>query len=82
MTAFQLSLHAQQRAVEMGLSDQEIVATTNQPEVCYPADRRHGHNRQIRKRGRLCAVHGQDGTVITFLWSGNATDYQRWTRPQ
>jgi hypothetical protein len=64
----------------MCLTATEIERVANDPDLTYPADSRHGPNRQMRQKGRLCAVHGSDDIVITFLWSGNATQYAEWSR--
>ncbi len=79
-TDVQLSRHAAQRKAEMALTDEETAAVALDPELVYPADSRQGPDRKIHQRGRLCSVHGPDGIVITFLWSGRETGYRPWTR--
>jgi hypothetical protein len=79
-TDVQLSRHAAQRKAEMALTDEETAAVALDPELVYPADSRQGPDRKIHQRGRLCSVHGPDGTVITFMWSGRETGYRPWTR--
>lgn len=64
----------------MGLTESEIDEIAKDPDLTYPADARHGPDRTMHQRGRLCSVHGRDGTVITFLWSGRATRYEPWAR--
>ena len=65
----------------MVLTDAEVDAVVNDPYLTYPADSRHGPDRTMHVRDRVCCVVGSDRTVITFGWSGQETGYEPWTRP-
>jgi hypothetical protein len=69
MMTLNLSLHAEQRRTEMGVTDDQIVATLCDPELTYPG--RKERDTTFYKRGDvLLAVNNETLQVITVLWHG------------
>lgn len=70
MSAFEMTKHAIDRALDMALEGAEIRETVTRPRDSYWSDRTQSWH---RTRGRLtaCVVVAADGveTVRTFLWS-------------
>ena len=61
-----LSDHAKVRRKEMRVTEDEISAALEDPELVYPGFR----NRTCYRRGRLVVIANQRHEVITLLWHG------------
>lgn len=61
-----LSDHAKVRRKEMRVTEDEIAAALDDPELVYPGFR----NRTCYLRGRLVVIANNRREVITLLWHG------------
>ena len=65
--------HARQRRKQMRVTEDQIEAVINDPEMTYPDDPKYPNERVIYQRGQLVVVveHGEHGTrVMTVFWHG------------
>lgn len=49
--------HAQKRANEMGVSDEDVRACVLDPEVSYPSHKSYGENNWVAQRGEIAVAY-------------------------
>jgi hypothetical protein len=73
MSRITITPHAKRRRKQMRVTEDQIWAVVDDPEMTYPDDPKYPNERWIYQRGPLVVVveHGKFGTrVMTVFWHG------------
>lgn len=70
MDEMRITRHAQERMVEMGITEDEVRAVLAAPEISYPAGPGYNPNTTTVMGGRLALIVDPrpNGGLITVLW--------------
>ena len=74
MTEWRFSYHARRRMEEMGVTEEEVLAALDEPEVAYPQHPKIYPDREVHAAGRVAAcVVVDEGVVVTVVWRTSTT---------
>jgi len=66
---YTVSEHAQQRAIEMGLSTKDLKRAVQHPDTRYPGSKRHANGATCYQRGNIVVVaNDETHVIITVLF--------------